>query len=220
MRTVSVRARIICALLAAVFPAARSSSQQPPMERVSPATRASLERIIDSARVSGLPTSPLRDKIAEGLLKHADDDRILHAVQVLARTYHDARALVGSDAPPGVLGAAASLLQAGVPAAEVQRLMQSARPGESDAAIESGFVTLVDLIAKGVPMNAAAQSTRTLFAHRAGDREFAALRAGVEQDATAGRPLEAAVVERTQMQLRALGSSNSDGVLPRRPPEP
>ena len=209
--------RIACALLV-TLPAARAPGQQAPMDRIGAATRASLERIIDSARVAGLPTAPLEDKIAEGMLKRADDERILRAVQTLARVYRDARTLVGNDAPPGVLGAAASVLQAGLPTGEVQRLLQSARQSGSNAALESGFATVVDLLARGVPMRVATRSAETLFAHHAGDREFAALRAGVAQDVLAGRGLEAAVVDRTQMQVRALGGTNGDGVLPRRPP--
>jgi hypothetical protein len=216
MRT---RAQIACALLVAL-PGATAVSQQAPMKRIGTATRASLEHIIDSARVAGLPVAPLQDKVAEGVLKHADDERILRAVQALARVYRDARTLVGSDASPGVLGAAASLLQAGVPTMDIQRLLQSARPNANDVALESGFATLVDLLAKGVPLRAATQSTQTLFAHHAGDREFAALRAGIEQDALAGRALETAIVERTQKQVRALGGTTRDGVLPRRPPDP
>jgi hypothetical protein len=53
--------------------------------------------------------------------------------------------------------------------------------------------------------------------HRATDKQFAALRAGVDQDIVAGRSPEQSLLARTATQLRSLDPGALD-VMPRRPP--
>ncbi|HEX4683342.1 MAG TPA: hypothetical protein VH277_11560 [Gemmatimonadaceae bacterium] len=199
--------------------AARAGAQSPaPSDRLAPSTRAALDRLLDSARAFGLPTAPLTDKAAEGVLKGADDDRILRAVQSLLRDYIDARGAIGANVSPGLLGAAASALHAGLTTADLRRLARASGARVDDASLESAFVTIVDLVARRVPATAAANAAQTLLSHRAGDREFAALRAGVEEDVLAGRPSEASLADRMRIQLHALDPASMDGVVPRRPP--
>jgi hypothetical protein len=78
-------------------------------------------------------------------------------------------------------------------------------------------VTLVDLVAKQVPVAPATRSIEDLLKRRATEKQFATLRADVGQDILAGRPPEQALVTRTTAQLRALDPASLD-VLPRRPP--
>jgi hypothetical protein len=165
-------------------------------DRLSPATRVLLERVIDSARVAGLPTAPLFDKAAEGVLKGADDERIVRAVQTLVRELGEARDVLGANANVSVLGAAASALHVGVSADDLRSL---ARPttGMPDAtALSSGLVTLVDLVAKHVPVATATRSIRDLLERHASEHEFVTLRTEVEQDILAGRSPEASLAAR------------------------
>jgi hypothetical protein len=202
----------------ALAAASVSAQSPPPPDRLAPSTRAALERLLDSARASGLPTAPLTDKAAEGVLKGADDDRILRAVQSVLHDYTEARSAIGATASPALLGAAAGALHAGLTTADVRRLARASGTRVDDASLESALVTIVDLVARRVSAGSAANAAQTLLAHRAGDREFAALRAGVEQDVLAGRPSEAALADRTRVQLRALDPGSMDVVVPRRPP--
>jgi hypothetical protein len=192
------------------------AAQGLPQDRLSASTRATVERIIDSARVAGLPTAPLVDKVAEGTLKGATDDRIVRAVQTLARELGVARDALGPSVDVAVLGAAASAVHAGVPATDLRRMARAGGNSESTA-LASALVTLVDLVAKQVPVAPATRSIEDLLNRRATDKQFAALRADVGQDILAGRSPEQSLIVRATAQLRSLDPASLD-VMPRRPP--
>src|SRR6185369_10587917 len=114
-----------CVLGLVVAIASRAGAQVPGVTlpaRLSADARATIERVIDSARVAGLPTAPLADKAAEGVLKGADDQRIVIAVRMLARELGEARGVVGATKDPGLLTATASALHAGALPADLRRL--------------------------------------------------------------------------------------------------
>ena len=182
-------------------------------DRLAPATRATLMRLIDSARAVGLPVTPLVNKTAEGVLKGADDQRIVQAVQSLTRELGDARAALGGATDLALLGAAANALHAGVTVDGLRRL-QRASSAESDA-LTSALVTLVDLAARRVPVSAAASSIQDMLQRHAGERQFAALRADVEHDISSGQSPDAALRARVGTQLRALDATPLEA---RRPP--
>jgi hypothetical protein len=192
------------------------AAQGLPEDRLSASTRATIERIIDSARVAGLPTAPLVDKVAEGTLKGATDDRIVRAVQTLARELGVARDALGPSVDVAVLGAAASAVHAGVPATDLRRMARAGGNSEPTA-LASALVTLVDLVAKQVPVAPATRSIEDLLNRRATDKQFAALRTDVGQDILAGRSPEQSLMMRTTAQLRSLDPASLD-VMPRRPP--
>lgn len=204
---------VVTALVASASTARGQSPSIVLPERLAPATRSAILRLIDSARTVGLPVSPLVDKTAEGVLKGADDQRILRAVQSLTRELGDARSALGGTTDLALLGAAANALHAGVSPDELRRL-QRASTTSSDA-LTSALVTLVDLVAKRVPVSSAASSIHDLLDRRAGERQFAALRAEVEQDISAGLSPDAALKARVGLQLRALEAVPLDA---RRPP--
>lgn len=188
-------------------------------QRLSADARASIQRIIDSARVAGLPVGPLADKAAEGVLKGADDARIVVAVRALARELGDARSLLGSTADPAVWTAMASALHAGAPPADLQRLARSAGGDPADArSLALGLITLVDLIAKQIPPPAATSAIGELLKRRAGDDQFAALRLEVEQDIRAGVAPEAALTKRIRARVDLLDAAAPNGRGVRRPP--
>ena len=204
---------VVTALVASASTARGQSPGVALPERLAPATRSAILRLIDSARTVGLPVSPLVDKTAEGVLKGADDQRILRAVQSLTRELGDARGALGGATDLALLGAAANALHAGVSPDELRRLQRASADG-SDA-LTSALVTLVDLVAKRVPVSSATSSIHDLLDRRAGDRQFAALRAEVEQDISAGLSPDAALKARAGLQLRALEAAPLDA---RRPP--
>ena len=205
---------VVWALVAAAPTVRAQSSDIVLPDRLAPATRATILRLIDSARAVGLPVTPLVNKTAEGVLKGADDQRIVHAVQSLTRELGDARTALGGPTDLALLGAAANALHAGVSIDELRRLQRASSTGND--ALTSALVTLVDLVARRVPVSAATSSMHDLLGRRAGERQFAALRAEVEQDISAGQPPDAALRARVGTQLRALDATPLES---RRPPE-
>ena len=74
----------VVALVLAMATGTRVAAQEPQPDRTLPAqlsasTRATLERLIDSARVAGLPVDPLYSKVREGVFRSADDARVIAA---------------------------------------------------------------------------------------------------------------------------------------------
>jgi hypothetical protein len=182
--------------------------------RLAGATRDTLTSLADSARAARLPAEALVAKAAEGVLKGADDVRILRAVRVLTRELADARGALPSNAPLGTLTAAASALHAGVSPEMLRRL--SAAGGVDAAELGIAFVTLADLVASRVPADAASASIEQLLRHRAPESEMSAFRAAIAQDIQAGRAPEAALASRTQALVRTLDGRPE--IAPRRPP--
>jgi hypothetical protein len=206
-------------LTACAFVTATAHAQAPEHPRLGASARAAIERTIDSARTAGLPVEPLRDKVLEGVLKGADDQRIVLAVQSLTRELGAARAVLGSASNLALLSAMASALHAGVSAADLKRLARPA--GESmpdDARLTSALVVLVDVVAKRVPAGVASSAIADLLHRGAPDRQFTTLRNEVEQDIVAGRSPETALIERARTHLRRLDADPLDGrsVMPPR----
>jgi hypothetical protein len=168
-------------------------------DRLAPASRAQLERLIDSARTAGIPSVPLYDKVSEGVLKGADDERIVRAVRTLARELSDARGVLGPGAALPLLSAGASALHAGVSSADLRRIAKPAGAVPDAGTLTTALVTLVDLVAKRVPVALATSSIQSLVDRRASDRQFTELRSGVEQDIQAGRAPDASVAARIRL---------------------
>lgn len=186
----------------ALSPALRA--QDDPLSHLGAGARATIERLLDSARADGLPRAPLIDKVAEGVLKGAADDRIVRAVQSLWRDLAAARLALGADADPAVLSAAASALHAGVSSTELRRMANPPPPGvrPEPASLATALVTLVDLVAKRVPVTLATSSIQELMDRHAGERELSALRNDVDRDILAGQTPEASLAERVRAQTR------------------
>jgi len=92
--------------------------------------RPALERTLAAANADQLPSAWLRDKVAEGLAKHAPPGRIAQAVDALYRRMQAADAmerdlaLRGADRPRALLRALVDALGAGAPAAGLAPLVQ------------------------------------------------------------------------------------------------
>ena len=185
------------------------------------ATRQAIERLADSVRAARLPSDPIYAKAAEGVLKGAEDARILAAVHRLARALGDARRALGDDADEAELVAGASALQSGVPAAMLRRLREAQRPSPRGS-LATPLIVLADLVTRRVPPGVAAAAIDSLVARSAPSEDFATLRAAVERDIGAGRAPDAATLLRTRSLLEALNASEhgTNRRVPRGGPAP
>jgi hypothetical protein len=196
-----------------------TSADLPP--QLAAATRQAIERLADSVRTARLPSDPIYSKAAEGVLKGAEDARILAAVYRLVRALGDARRALGEDAEEAELVAGASALQSGVPPAMLRRLReaQGRSPRES---LATPLIVLADLVTRRVPPGVAAAAIDSLVARSAPGEDFAALRAAVERDIDAGRAPDAATLLRTRSLLEALNAADrgTNRRVPRGGPAP
>jgi hypothetical protein len=172
--------------------------------QLSPAARQMIARLGDSLRAARLPDEPLYAKAAEGVLKGAEEARIVTAVRTLARELGEARAALGSGIDAADLVAAASALHVGATPAMLTQLRDTQRAAGARTSLATPLVALADLLSRRVPPPAAASAIGALVARRAPSDDFAALRAGVERDIDAGRAPEAAVLQRAQALVRSI----------------
>jgi hypothetical protein len=189
-------------------------------QRLAPDVRATIERLMDSVRAAGLPTSPLADKAAEGVLKGADDQRILVAVRMLTRELGEARTILGSTNDAALLSAMASALHAGAAPAELRRIARPSGNSPDAHTLATALVTLVDLVAKRIPPLSATNAVNELLRRRATDDQFVVLRSEVEQDIRGGVEPEAALTKRIRAHVELLETVPLSGrtIKPPTPP--
>ena len=162
-------------------------------------TRASLQRLIDSAGVAGLPVDPLYSKAQEGVFRGADDARVLAAVQRLARDLGDAHAALGDGTTPEEITAAANALRAGVTTTDLSRLRETETKGRrAEHRLTVALVVLADLATRGVPPSLAAASVTELVARNVSDGALISFRQTVERDLLDGRSPASALDARTR----------------------
>lgn len=201
---------IAVALLAS---ASTADAQDPRLrERLDRETAARVNAIVDSARIAGLPTRPLMSKALEGASKGAPGSRIVAAVSRLAGELRAARDVLGPSSE-AELDAAASALILGARREDL-RAVRVARSGER---LTVPLAVLADLVAYGVPADAATQAVVRL----AGQPEDDALldfRRDVERDIALGAPPAAAAAVRLNSGGRTetfVGSDVTPGTIPR-----
>lgn len=192
--------RFSCVAIALVMWARVGFAQEP--DRTLPAslsapTRAALERLIDSARVAGLPVDPLYSKVREGVFRSADDARLIAAVQRLERDLGDARAALGDSTSAEEITAGANALRAGILSADLSRLRE-ARGRKPDRPLTVALVVLADLATRGVPPAMAAESVNQLVSRNVSDGSLLSFRQNVERDLVGGRSAASAVDARTR----------------------
>ena len=188
--------------LALAFAAAASVAGAQEVDRTLPSqlsasTRATLERLIDSSRVAGLPVDPLYSKVREGVFRSADEPRVIAAVQRLARDLGDARHALGDSANAEEITAGANALRAGLRPADLARLRES-RGRRPDHPLTVALVVLADLATRGVPPAMAAASVNELVARNVPDGSLLSFRANVERDLVGGRSPASALDARTK----------------------
>jgi hypothetical protein len=202
MRILITPLRVGVATLAFGASALRASAQEPDLpSALAPAARVTLQRLIDSVATLGVPRKPLVDKAAEGVLKGAQPDRIVRAVETLAGELETARAALDGTNDLSALGAAAGALHAGVSRSDLRRLAHPPGPGPNMELLANALVTLVDLVAKRVPLDVATSSIQAMIDRRAPEQQFTTLRNDVARDVLAGRSPEASLTARMRAQI-------------------
>lgn len=180
--TAAVLAMLPWALLHAQ---ARSSPPALP-ERLAAATRASIERLCDSLDLEQLPSSALRNRAAEGVLKGADDTRILTVVRLLAARLRQSRALLGVQARDDELLACASALYTGVEPSAITRLARAQRTQTGSTSLTIPLTVVAELASQRVPMDVAVSSVEALLVRGAKDADLSAFRGAIERDIKRG----------------------------------
>lgn len=179
---------------------AQSGARTPELpDRLRPDTRATIVGLADSLRAAALPWEPLYAKSAEGVLKGADDERILLAVRSLARELAGSREALGASASAAEIIAGASALHAGVPADDLRRLAER-RPSRAGESLAVPLTVLADLVTRRVPPSVAAASVDALLRRGAPDERFSTLREDVERDILSGEAPAAAARARALIQ--------------------
>ena len=186
--------------------------------RLQPAARAALDALADSARAAELPLAPLYDKAAEGVLKRADDARIVDAVRRLAQRLSQARAALGPTASSGDLQVGASALAAGVPRDSL-RAIGAAHATRRRAGGVSGLAVslsvVADLVTRGVPPDVAASSLRVLIERGVPEGEMSAVWQRIRADIEAGEAPGAAAHARTRAVVERLDGAAGERAAPR-----
>jgi len=167
-----LRLSLALAALLLIGPARLAGQDRRVADRLDPITAGEVQRLVDSARVVGLPTEPLVQKALEGNTLGASGDRIRAVVAALYGQLSRARAALGGQASDAEVTAAAAAIRAGVPADTLQRL-RALRSGRS---LVVPISVLADLVAEGTPPDRAYQSVFDLARDGRSDDDFLALR--------------------------------------------
>jgi hypothetical protein len=181
-------------LMVAVAGRTGAAQDSDPLVRLDPSVRYAVALMLDSARQSGLPTSPIESKVLEGLSKRVHSRRILAAAKVVFESLREARGALGASATPDELSAGAGALRVGVPAAELANLARAKR----DKPLTVPLVVLADLVTRGVPRDTASHTIFQLWQRGAGDDDFYGLWRGVERDIVSGTAPGVALLARAR----------------------
>jgi hypothetical protein len=170
-------------LAVAAHPMVLVAQDPDPLSRLDPNTRFTVELIVDSARVAGVPTRPLILKALEGSAKHVDNRHIVAAVRSSFHAELDVRVALGTALDESEWTAAVSALQSGVPLESRSKF----RGDRSSKPLTRALVVLTDLIQRGVPVSEASSAIMQLWQRGAADGDFYGLWKNVEQDILSGQ---------------------------------
>ena len=213
------RLSLLVACLAGVAVAAPTARAQDPdpLSRLDPNTRFVIEVIMDSARVSGVPTRPLMLKALEGASKRADNRLIIRAVRALFHAELDTRVALGSSRNEYEWAAAAAARQVGVPLEGLAKF----RGEHAGRPLTRALVVLTDLIQRGVPIPEASSAIMQLWTRGAVDGDFSGLWKNVDQDILSGQNPGTALQQRVrEVPARASPGSKLPAASPQEPENP
>jgi len=173
--------------------------------RLDKPTLAAVRAIVDSARAAKLPTAPLVDKALEGAAKGSDGQNIVVAVRQLSMQMASAKRVIGSNATPDEIKAAATALAAGVSGRDLARL----RAASGKRPMTMPLAVLTDLIVRNVPVATATALVVQLARSGVRDQELALFQRNVRTDIDRGAdPSVAATTRARGLVLRSTGSGN------------
>lgn len=180
---------VIAAVTARAQVVARTDSTVLPA-RIAAPVRNTIANLADSLDREHLPGFALRDKAAEGVLKGADDARILTAVNALAQRLRSARELLGASSSSDELLAASSALYANVAPSAISSLVSSHRRKATTAAppvsLTVSLLVVAELATARVPNDVALSTVTDLIRRGAADGDLRAFRAAVDRDIRQG----------------------------------
>jgi hypothetical protein len=219
LRRFSVVVLAVAALAAqSIAPAPVAAQDVDPLSRLDPNSRFAIELILDSARIDSVPTRPLLSKTLEGIAKRKDGRLIVKTVRAHFASLREARKALGSSMTETEWTAAASALQAGVPANVLAKFRTNRPAGPKGLAMP--LVVLADLITRGVPIDTASSAIVQLWQGGAADGDFYGLWKGVEQDILSGQNPGTALQQRIRESTgRGSPGSKLPPASPAREPE-
>lgn len=150
--------------------------------RLDKPTLAAVNAIVDSARISKLPTAPLIDKALEGAARGVDGENIVIAVQQLSLRMGSAKRALASNATPDEIKAAASALDVGVSARDLARLRAAA--GKQSVTVP--LAVLADLVGQKVPIATATNLVLQFARSGVKDSDLALFQRNVRADVNQG----------------------------------
>lgn len=204
---------------ATLAPRAAAAQQRPTLAtldgRVSPALRARLTILTDSASNVRLPVAPLVDKALEGASKHADDARIFDVVHGVLTDLRTARTALGVTASDDELTAGVAALRAGVTSTTLVAIGRAlpARP------LSVPLSVLGALVAEGVPLESAT-ATVLQYAHRTDDAMLLALGRKFARAVADGVPPRTAFANVLPTGAQTESAGSPPPPPPPRPPRP
>jgi hypothetical protein len=191
----SFRLRCSVALVVLVLGTMPAAAQSIPDTLFDAPTRIELERIISSARQSGLPTAPLINRALQGAARKVDGNRVLMVVRSYADSMKVALTLLGGGSGESEIDAAAAALRAGVSRDGIRQVRRTRGTGQATTAL----IVLTDLVRRGVAPADAATAVTTV-AQSQPDNALLSLQSAIAREAAA--PTAAQLREAVQRQLR------------------
>jgi hypothetical protein len=116
--------------------------------RLDKPTLLAVNAIVDSARISKLPTEPLVDKALEGAAKGSEGSNIVTAVHQLSVRMGSAKRVLGPTTTPDEINAATSAMDVGVSVRDLARL----RAAAGKHRVTLPLAVLADLVGRNVPI--------------------------------------------------------------------
>lgn len=174
--------------------------------RFDPATYATLQTIIDSAKKAKLPTRLIEDNALEGASAGASGDSIVIAVRQFTKELAMARGTLGPGASPDELRAAVSAIDARIPAGDLKRIRRAA-PKRS---ITTALTVLSDIAGRGVPLPTSSDVVVSLLSHKVKDTDLLTFSRWVKQDIEKGGDPSTAATARANAFITNAGGRTSD----------
>jgi hypothetical protein len=150
--------------------------------RLDKPTLMAVNAIVDSARVSKLPTEPLVDKALEGAAKGSDGTNIITAVHQLSVRMGSAKRVLGGATTPDEIKAAASAMDVGVSVRDLARIRAAA--GKQQVTLP--LAVLTDLVGRNVPLETATDVVLQLARAGVKDADLALFQRNVRADIDRG----------------------------------
>ena len=172
--------------------------------RLDKPTLGAVNAIVDSARLSRLPTDALVDKALEGAAKGSDGQTIVSAVHQLSVRMGSAKRVLGSATTADEMKAAALAIDVGISGRDLARL----RTASGKRPVTLPLAVLTDLVGRNVPIATATNLVLQMARSGVKDAELALFQRNVRADIDRGAdPTVAATTRARGLILRSDASA-------------